>query len=60
MQTDSFGKDQKYKTMRDCFAQTWRGRGHARVLEGTRADPAEGHACECGYLCRGGDDHARH
>ncbi|KAK8057274.1 Carrier protein YMC1- mitochondrial [Apiospora saccharicola] len=27
MQTDSFGKDQKYKTMRDCFAQTWRAEG---------------------------------
>lgn len=27
MQTDGFGKDMKYKTMRDCFAQTWRGEG---------------------------------
>ncbi|KAK4457061.1 mitochondrial carrier C4G9.20c [Cladorrhinum samala] len=27
MQTDGFGKDQKYKTMRDCFAQTWRAEG---------------------------------
>ncbi|OAP59023.1 hypothetical protein AYL99_06320 [Fonsecaea erecta] len=24
MQSDGFGKDQRYKTMRDCFAQTWR------------------------------------
>jgi solute carrier family 25 carnitine/acylcarnitine transporter 20/29 len=27
MQTDGFGKDQRYKTMRDCFAQTWRESG---------------------------------
>ncbi|KAI1377829.1 mitochondrial carrier [Hypoxylon crocopeplum] len=27
MQTDSFGPDMKYKTMRDCFAQTWRAEG---------------------------------
>ncbi|KAK8007383.1 hypothetical protein PG989_001373 [Apiospora arundinis] len=27
MQTDGFGKDQKYKTMRDCFAQTYRAEG---------------------------------
>ncbi|KAK3689625.1 mitochondrial carrier domain-containing protein [Podospora appendiculata] len=27
MQTDGFGKDQRYKTMRDCFAQTWRAEG---------------------------------
>jgi solute carrier family 25 (mitochondrial carnitine/acylcarnitine transporter), member 20/29 len=27
MQTDGFGKDQRYKTMRDCFAQTWRQEG---------------------------------
>ncbi|WYZ34112.1 hypothetical protein EsH8_I_000388 [Colletotrichum jinshuiense] len=27
MQTDGFGKDQRYKTMRDCFAQTYRGEG---------------------------------
>ena len=24
MQSDGFGKDQRYKSMRDCFAQTWR------------------------------------
>ena len=27
MQTDGFGPNQKYKTMRDCFAQTWKGEG---------------------------------
>ncbi|KAK1753101.1 carrier protein YMC1, mitochondrial [Echria macrotheca] len=27
MQTDGFGKDQRYRTMRDCFAQTWRAEG---------------------------------
>lgn len=27
MQTDGFGKDQKYPTMRSCFAQTWRADG---------------------------------
>ncbi|KAL2186242.1 mitochondrial carrier [Thermothelomyces heterothallicus CBS 203.75] len=27
MQTDGFGPDQRYKTMRDCFAQTWRAEG---------------------------------
>lgn len=27
MQTDGFGKDMKYKTMRDCFAQTWKAEG---------------------------------
>lgn len=27
MQTDGFGKGQRYKTMRDCFAQTWRAEG---------------------------------
>lgn len=27
MQSDGFGKDQKFKTMRDCFAQTWRAEG---------------------------------
>jgi len=27
MQTDGFGETQKYKTMRDCFAQTWRAEG---------------------------------
>ena len=29
MQSDGFGADQRFKTMRDCFAQTWR-------LEGAR------------------------
>src|SRR4051812_34434044 len=27
MQTDGFGANQRYKTMRDCFAQTWRAEG---------------------------------
>ncbi|KAH7029034.1 mitochondrial carrier domain-containing protein [Microdochium trichocladiopsis] len=27
MQTDGFGPEQKYKSMRDCFAQTWRAEG---------------------------------
>jgi len=27
MQSDGFGQDQKYKTMRDCFSQTWRQEG---------------------------------
>ncbi|KAI2465962.1 mitochondrial carrier [Annulohypoxylon bovei var. microspora] len=27
MQTDGFGAGMKYKTMRDCFAQTWRAEG---------------------------------
>lgn len=27
MQTDGFGKTQRYATMRDCFAQTYRGEG---------------------------------
>jgi len=27
MQTDSFGPDQKYASMRDCFRQTWRAEG---------------------------------
>ncbi|KAK4032280.1 carrier protein YMC1, mitochondrial [Parachaetomium inaequale] len=27
MQTDGFGEAQRYKTMRDCFAQTWRAEG---------------------------------
>ncbi|KAL2144930.1 hypothetical protein VTI28DRAFT_8274 [Corynascus sepedonium] len=27
MQTDGFGAEQRYKTMRDCFAQTWRAEG---------------------------------
>ncbi|KAH6686819.1 mitochondrial carrier domain-containing protein [Plectosphaerella plurivora] len=27
MQTDGFGKAQKYASMRDCFAQTWRAEG---------------------------------
>jgi solute carrier family 25 (mitochondrial carnitine/acylcarnitine transporter), member 20/29 len=27
MQTDGFGKGQRYKTMRDCFAQTYRAEG---------------------------------
>ncbi|KAF2870991.1 mitochondrial carrier domain-containing protein [Massariosphaeria phaeospora] len=27
MQSDGFGQSQKYKSMRDCFAQTWRAEG---------------------------------
>jgi solute carrier family 25 carnitine/acylcarnitine transporter 20/29 len=27
MQTDGFGEGQRYKSMRDCFAQTWRAEG---------------------------------
>lgn len=27
MQTDGFGANQRYSSMRDCFAQTWRGEG---------------------------------
>ncbi|KAM0798639.1 mitochondrial carrier domain-containing protein [Usnea florida] len=27
MQSDGFGPDRRYKSMRDCFAQTWRGEG---------------------------------
>ena len=27
MQSDGFGKDQKFKSMRDCFAQTWAREG---------------------------------
>lgn len=27
MQSDGFGKDMKYKSMKDCFAQTYRGEG---------------------------------
>jgi solute carrier family 25 carnitine/acylcarnitine transporter 20/29 len=27
MQSDGFGAEQRYKTMRDCFAQTWRNEG---------------------------------
>ncbi|KAK0611525.1 mitochondrial carrier domain-containing protein [Immersiella caudata] len=27
MQTDGFGAGQRYKTMRDCFAQTWKAEG---------------------------------
>ncbi|KAI1139276.1 mitochondrial carrier [Hypoxylon sp. FL0543] len=27
MQTDGFGKEMRYRSMRDCFAQTWRAEG---------------------------------
>lgn len=27
MQSDGFGAEQRFKTMRDCFAQTWRSEG---------------------------------
>lgn len=34
MQTDGFGKEQKYKSMRDCFAQTYRASGLAGFWKG--------------------------
>jgi len=34
MQTDGFGAGQKYKTMRDCFAQTWRAGGMGGFWKG--------------------------
>lgn len=34
MQTDGFGDKQKYKTMRDCVAQTWRAEGMAGFWKG--------------------------
>lgn len=34
MQTDGFGKDMRYKSMRDCFAQTWRAEGAAGFWKG--------------------------
>ena len=27
MQSDGFGSGQRYKSMRDCFGQTWKGEG---------------------------------
>ena len=27
MQSDGFGEDMRYRTMRDCFVKTWRGEG---------------------------------
>jgi solute carrier family 25 (mitochondrial carnitine/acylcarnitine transporter), member 20/29 len=27
MQSDGFGKEQRFRTMRECFAQTWRSEG---------------------------------
>jgi len=27
MQSDGFGREQRYGSMRDCFAKTWRGEG---------------------------------
>lgn len=34
MQTDGFGAEQKYKSMRDCFAQTYRASGLAGFWKG--------------------------
>lgn len=34
MQTDGFGKERRYKTMRDCFAQTWRKEGFGGFWKG--------------------------
>lgn len=34
MQTDGFGKDMRYKNMRDCFAQTWKAEGMAGFWRG--------------------------
>ncbi|KAI0006734.1 mitochondrial carrier [Xylariaceae sp. FL0662B] len=47
MQTDGFGKDMRYKTMRDCFAQTWRAEGMRGFWKGIgptllRAMPVSG------------------
>lgn len=47
MQTDGFGKDQKYKTMRDAFRQTWVREGMRGFWKGigptlVRAMPVSG------------------
>lgn len=34
MQSDGFGKNQRYKSMRDCFAKTWRAEGMAGFWRG--------------------------
>lgn len=34
MQSDGFGKEQKYKSMRDCFAKTWRAEGMGGFWKG--------------------------
>jgi solute carrier family 25 carnitine/acylcarnitine transporter 20/29 len=34
MQSDSFGKEQKYKSMRDCFAKTWKAEGMGGFWKG--------------------------
>ncbi|KAF5685030.1 solute carrier family member 46 [Fusarium denticulatum] len=34
MQTDGFGANQKYATMRDCFSKTWRAEGAAGFWKG--------------------------
>lgn len=34
MQSDTFGEKQKYKSMRDCFAKTWRAEGMAGFWKG--------------------------
>ena len=47
MQTDGFGTDQKYKTMRSAFAKTWRAEGARGFWKGIgptllRAMPVSG------------------
>ena len=47
MQSDGFGKEQRYKTMRDCFRQTWRNEGFLGFWKGLgptmlRAMPVSG------------------
>ena len=34
MQTDGYGANQKYSTMRDCFAKTWRAEGAGGFVKG--------------------------
>lgn len=34
MQSDGFGEGQKFKTMRDCFGQTWRAEGFRGFWKG--------------------------
>jgi solute carrier family 25 carnitine/acylcarnitine transporter 20/29 len=47
MQSDGFGKEQRFKTMRDCFRQTWRNEGFLGFWKGLgptmlRAMPVSG------------------
>ncbi len=52
MQSDGFGPNKKYASMRDCFAQTYlEGRGRQGVLEGDWTDAFEGNACQCWDFC---------